>query len=89
MIPATGAAELTPGASQVPSRQEIEPGNTVGFDTRDAADLHYTPRDRRRHKPAGHKTRWLLVAYLHRPAVDTASGAAYGTGREGGGDHGA
>jgi hypothetical protein len=24
-----------------------EPGDTVGFDTRDAADLHYTPRDRR------------------------------------------
>jgi acetamidase/formamidase len=51
---------LAPDASQVhhdwintlPPRLEVEPGDTVGFDTRDDADLHYTPRGRRRHKPA-------------------------------------
>ena len=73
-----------------------EPGDTVGFDTRDAADFHYTPRDRRRHKPAGSsrlarrpRRNHQRHAHLHRPAVDTGSRAAYGTGRDGGGDHGA
>jgi len=36
---------------------EIEPGNKVGFDTRETADLHYTPRDRRRRKPAHSSSR--------------------------------
>ena len=51
---------LAPDASQVhhdwinalPPRLEVEPGDTVGFDTRNDADLHYTLRGRRRHKPA-------------------------------------
>ena len=53
-------ALVQPGIREGAIFAGAEPGDTVGFDTRDAADFRYTPRDRRRHKPAG-SSRLALV----------------------------
>ena len=90
MTPATRAPRFAPDASQVqhdrytalPPRLEVQPGNTVGFDMRDKADLHYTTGDRRRHKPPSQRLAPPGTAVTR----DVVAGAGPRSRSEGGGD---